>query len=173
MPEPRYLTALDVQSLHDFIMEKTGDVPSSLRERSLLESAVMRPRMAGHYADADLVGQAAILAIGISQAQAFVDGNKRTAFIAADVFLRANGYLFAGDPLELAQRLEAIATRDGSVAEATARFTDWLGKRVIRRVLPGLGPRQLRARYAIEVPVDEPADRVARQRAATEDSPRE
>ena len=127
---PYYLTALDVEALHVFIMEKTGDAPSPLRERSLLESAVMRPRMAAHYADADLIEQAALLAVGISQAQAFVDGNKRTAFLAADVFLRANGCRFAGNPLEMAEQLEAIATRKGSEEEATARFVDWLRRQV-------------------------------------------
>ena len=75
MPETRYLTALDGEALHVFIMEKTSDAPSLLRDRPLLESAVMRPQMAAYYADADLVEQCALLAVGISQAQAFVDGN--------------------------------------------------------------------------------------------------
>ena len=126
MPETSYLTALDVEALHVFVMEKTGHAPSSLRDRPLLESAVMRPQMAAYYADADLVEQCALLAVGISQAQAFVDGNKRTAFIAADVFLRANGCIFTGDPLEIARQLEAVATRNGSEEEATARFIEWL-----------------------------------------------
>lgn len=126
MPETVYLTALDVEGLHVFIMEKTGEAPSPLRDRLLLESAVVRPQMAAHYADADLVEQCALLAVGISQAQAFVEGNKRTAFIAADVFLRANGCLFTGDPLEMAQQLEAVATRTESEAEARALFTEWL-----------------------------------------------
>src|SRR3972149_11366968 len=122
MPETRYLTALDGEALHVFIMEKTSDAPSLLRDRPLLESAVMRPQMAAYYANADLVEQCALLAVGISQAQAFVEGNKRTAFIAADVFLRANGCLFTGDPLEIARQLEAVATRNGSEEAATARF---------------------------------------------------
>ena len=67
-----------------------------------------------------------MLALGISQAQGFLDGNKRTAFITADVFLRANGRLFSGDPLELARQLEAAAAREGSAAEAAPRFTAWL-----------------------------------------------
>lgn len=90
----------------------------------------MRPQMAAHYADADLVEQAALLAVGISQAQAFVEGNKRTAFIAADIFLQANGCLFTGNPLEMAHQLEAVATRKGREDEATARFTDWLRRHV-------------------------------------------
>lgn len=130
MSEPRYLTTLDVEALHVFIMEKTGSAPSLLRDRSLLESAVMRPQTAAYYGDADLVEQAALLAVGISQAQALVEGNKRTAFMAADVFLRTNGCLFTGDPLEMAYQLEAVATRGGSGDEATARFSDWLREHV-------------------------------------------
>ena len=49
MPEIRYLTVLDVEALHVFIMEKTGDAPAPLCDRSLLESAVMRPQMAALY----------------------------------------------------------------------------------------------------------------------------
>ncbi len=78
----------------------------------------------GHEAP-DLVEQCALLVIGISQAQAFADGNKRTAFIAADVFLRANGCFFAGDPLEMARQLEAVAEHAGSLKEATSRFAAW------------------------------------------------
>lgn len=126
MPETRYLTVLDVEALHVFIMEQTGDAPAPLRDRGLLESAVMRPQMAAHCANADPVEQCALLTLGISLARAFVDGNKRTAFIAADVFLRANGLLFIGDPLELARQLEASAGQQESPEEATARFTAWL-----------------------------------------------
>ena len=126
MSAPPYLTTLDVEALHVFIMEKTGDAPAALRDRPRLESAVLRPQTAAYYANADLVEQVALLAVGISQAQAFVDGNKRTAFIAADVFLRVNGCTFTGDPLALAQRLKATAGREVAVDEATARFAEWL-----------------------------------------------
>jgi death on curing protein len=128
--ETRYLSVLDVEALHVFIMERTGDPPSTLRDRGLLESAVMRPQMAAHYEDADLIQQASILAVGISQAQAYVQGNKRTAFIATDIFLRVNGYAFPGDSLEAARQLAAVASRTGSWEEATARFTEWLRERV-------------------------------------------
>lgn len=130
MARTRYLSVLDVEALHVFIMERTGDSPSPLRDRGLLEAAVMRPQMAAYYENAELVQQAALLAVGISQAQSYIQGNKRTAFIAADVFLRANGCLFTGNPLEMAHQLEAVAAREGSEDEATARFTDWLRRHV-------------------------------------------
>ena len=111
-------------------MESTGYLPAPLRDEAGLESAVMRPRMAAHYEDADLVRQCALLTVGIAQAQAFLDGNKRTAFAAGDVFLRLNGFEFSGDPLELARQLEEVAERTGSLADATDRFEAWLRESV-------------------------------------------
>jgi death-on-curing protein len=127
------LTLADVVGLHAFIMRRTGAQPSTLRDQGLLDSALARPRMAAHYEGADLIRQSSILAVAISQAQAFVDGNKRTAFITAVTFLRVNGVRFQGDPLELAKWLERIASvtsepRDAMVMELAA----WLRTHVAR-----------------------------------------
>jgi death-on-curing protein len=119
-----------VIALHEAMMLKFGLPSTGLRTEGGLESAIMRPRMAATYEDADLVRQAALLATGISQAQAFVDGNKRTAFAAMDVFLRINGLAYAGDPIELARQLELVAERTDSLAGATDRFETWLRERV-------------------------------------------
>jgi len=126
----RYLSVLDVIALHAAVTEQTGSLPAPLRSQALLESATMRPQMAAHYKGADLVRQCMLLAVGLSQAQAFLDGNTRTAFAAADVFLRLNGLAFAGEPLELARRLEDVASRESSLSEATDRFEAWLRRQV-------------------------------------------
>lgn len=128
--EIRYLSLADVIALHAETMERMGSYPAPLRAEGTLESAVLKPQMAGYYEQADLVRQATLLAVGISQAQAFVDGNKRTAFIAALVFLRVNGHPFNGDRLEFAKQLEAIAERTDSLDAATNRFEEWLRQRV-------------------------------------------
>jgi death on curing protein len=125
-----YLNLYDVLTLHESVMSKTGLPPAPLRDEGGLESAVMRPRMAAAYEDADLIRQATLLAIGISQAQAFLDGNKRTAYAATDVFLRLNGLAYSGDPLDLARQLELVAERTGSLAQASDRFEAWLRERV-------------------------------------------
>jgi death-on-curing protein len=130
MPEIRYLSMADVLALHQAMMEKFGFASAPLRDEGALESAIMRPRMAAYYGEADIIRQAALLAVGISQAQAFLDGNKRTAFAASDVFLRLNGLAFAGDPLELAMQLEAIAVRTGNLENATDGFEEWLREQV-------------------------------------------
>ena len=124
--EPRYLNLAEVIALHAAVMERSGYAPAPLRSEAGLDSAIQRPRTAAYYEEADLVRQAALLAVGIAQAQAFLDGNKRTAFAALDVFLRLNGSAFSGDPLDLAQQLEHVATRTDSLDAATRRFEEWL-----------------------------------------------
>ena len=126
MTEIRYLSLADILALHQAMMEKFGLGPASLREEGLLESAIMRPRMAAYYEEVDLIRQATLLAVSVSQAQAFLDGNKRTALAACDVFLRLNGIAIAGDPIELALQLEAVAERTGNLEAATDRFEAWL-----------------------------------------------
>lgn len=103
-----------------------SEAPNPLRDEGLLESAVMRPQMAAHYEGADIVRQAALLGIGISQAQAFLDGNKRTAYLALNTFLRMNGLSYTGDRIDLARQFEQFAERSSDPAEATDAFEAWL-----------------------------------------------
>ena len=126
--EIRHLSPGEVLALHEQLMERMGSNPAPFRAggEGLLESAVMRPQMAEHYEGADLIRQAALLAIGISQAQALLDGNKRTAFAASRVFLRVKGYRLAVDSLEMARQLVSVAERSDSLDAATARFEEWL-----------------------------------------------
>ena len=74
--------------------------------------------------------QAALLAIGISQAQAFIDGNKRTAFATLDAFLWVNEWEYVGEPLALAQQLEHLAERSADPPAATDAFEAWLRQNV-------------------------------------------
>ena len=122
----RYLTVADVLSLHNTVMEGLGYRPEPLRDQGLLKSALLKPEMAAHYEDADIVRQAIVLAVGISQNQPFVDGNKRTAYIVCYAFLRANGLAFRGAPLEMANQLVLLAERSDGLDAATRRFEAWL-----------------------------------------------
>ena len=80
-------------------MTRMGAPPCPLLHPGKLESAINRPRWAAHYEGANLVRQAVLLAVGISQAQAFEEGNKRAGFASADAFLRLNGSAFVGDSI--------------------------------------------------------------------------
>jgi len=71
--------------------------------------------------------QAALLAVGISQAQAFVDGNKRTGYYCAAVFLRQNAYpLRDALRIDFARRLEAVAEKSVDRSLASDALADWL-----------------------------------------------
>jgi len=126
----RHLSVADVEALHIEMMQAMGWGPAPFRGggEALLESAVMRPQMAEHYEAADLIRQAALLAVGISQAQAYLDGNKRTAYHATLVFLKVNGFALQlqDGGLGLARELEKVAERPDSLEAATERFEVWL-----------------------------------------------
>ena len=83
-----FLSRDEVLAIHSTLLKRFGG-PSGIRDLGLLESALYRPRT-GHYAD--LAEMAAALFESLIMNHSFVDGNKRVAFFATDVFLRINGY---------------------------------------------------------------------------------
>lgn len=83
-----YLSVDDVLGIHEDSIEAFGG-SLGLRDRSALESAVMRPQ-SGYYED--VIAEAAALWESLSQNHPFVDGNKRTAFASMSAFLGINGY---------------------------------------------------------------------------------
>lgn len=121
------VSLVEVVALHAEIMGRTGSAPMPLRDEGTLESSVHRTRMVSAYGgEDDPIRLATLLAVGISQAQAFVEGNKRTAYIAADAFLRLNGLRYAGDPLAMSDRLTDVAERIGDRQGAEDDFAAWL-----------------------------------------------
>ena len=90
MPGSRvaFLSRDEVLAIHRALLERFGG-PGGVRDYGLLESALYRPQT-GHYAD--LAEMAAALFESLIMNHPFVDGNKRVAFFATDVFLRLNGY---------------------------------------------------------------------------------
>lgn len=74
------------------------------------------------YTDAGIAEIAAAYAFGLSKAHAFVDGNKRTAFVTTATFLRLNGYSFRPDTLTGVRMMEDLAS--GKVDEAG--FAKWV-----------------------------------------------
>lgn len=83
-----YLGVADVLALHAVLIKRYGGA-AGLRDPGALEAALFRPQT-GYYAD--IVAEAAALLESLAVNHPFVDGNKRVAFAAADVFLRINGY---------------------------------------------------------------------------------
>src|SRR5215212_7991090 len=126
MKTTQYLSRADIIAIHESAMRRLGDTPKPLRDEGGLESAVMRPQMAAYYEGADIVRQAALLGVGISQAQAFLDGNKRTAYLVLNTFLRMNGLTYGGDRLALARQFERFAERSNEPDAAIDAFEAWL-----------------------------------------------
>ena len=83
-----YLTVADVLAMHTILMRRYGGLPG-VRDPGALEAALYRPQT-GYYKDT--IEQAAALMESLAINHPFVDGNKRIAFAAMDVFLRINGY---------------------------------------------------------------------------------
>ena len=86
-----FITLEEVLEIHATLLQEFGG-PPGVRDLGLLESALFRPRT-GYYAD--LIEMAAALFESLLMNPPFVDGNKRVAFFAVDVFLRINGFHIA------------------------------------------------------------------------------
>jgi death-on-curing protein len=92
--EPVWVELATVLAIHDAQLAEHGG-ESGVRDLGLLESALARPRQRYSYTGASSTDLAASLAFGISRDHPFVDGNKRTSLIAAELFLDINGIEFA------------------------------------------------------------------------------
>ncbi|MEM7242870.1 MAG: type II toxin-antitoxin system death-on-curing family toxin [Pseudomonadota bacterium] len=110
-----------VITIHDRQISRHGGA-SGLRDLGLLESALNRPQNLAHYGKPRVFELAANYAHGIAKAHAFVDGNKRTAFVTALTFLLVNGYEFRPNAVEGAKMMEDLAS--DQVDEAA--FAMWL-----------------------------------------------
>ena len=90
----QHLTLDEVLAIHEALVERFGGL-AGVRDLGLLESALYRPRT-GYYRD--LAEMAAALFESLLMNHPFVDGNKRVAFFATDIFLRVNGWKLKVEP---------------------------------------------------------------------------
>ena len=96
-----YLTTADILGLHHVLLENYGGA-GGFRDLGALEAAVFRPQC-GYYAD--IVEEAAALLESLLINHPFIDGNKRVAFAACDVFLRINGCQLTAAPTWIYERM--------------------------------------------------------------------
>jgi death on curing protein len=86
-----------ILAIHDEQLAEHGG-STGLRDSGLLDSALARPLNRAGYGEPDTAELAAVYALAIARNHPFIDGNKRTAFVALELFLRLNGLAFiAGD----------------------------------------------------------------------------
>lgn len=93
---------------------------SGIRDATLLQSALDRPRNKWAYGEQDLIVLAAALCFGLAKKHGFVDGNKRTAFLSSIVFLGLNGINFGAAEPDAVVMMEALAAGALTEDELTA-----------------------------------------------------
>ena len=109
--------------LHDESLSMHGGA-SGMRDAGLLDSALARPLNIVAYGDPDVADLAAAYGFGLAKNHPFIDGNKRTAFLAVGLFLRLNGQRLVASQPDATLTMLQVA---GSELTEPA-FADWLRK---------------------------------------------
>ncbi len=117
----RFISRRALELLHDESLAEHGGRPG-LRDEGLLESALARPLQLMTYGEPDLAALAAAYGFGLVRNHAFVDGNKRAAFLAAGLFLALNGERLVTTQADATLTMLALAA--GDLSEDA--FADWL-----------------------------------------------
>jgi death-on-curing protein len=130
-------------AIHDRQLAEHGG-GTGVRDEGLLDSALARPQQLFAYGDPppDIAALAASLAYGLARNHPFVDGNKRTAAVACETFIRLNSATLQADDLELYPLYLGLA--EGSLDEI--EFADWLRKHLA--LAPGNRVNEPQASYA-------------------------
>lgn len=114
-----------VHAIHDEQIAEHGGLQGT-RDITLLQSALARPLHLAEYKKPDLADLAACYGYGIAKNHPFNDGNKRTAFVVAELFLLLNGYyLMANDQSCV---LTMLQVADGTITEE--EFAIWIRKHI-------------------------------------------
>ena len=109
--------------LHDESLAEHGGA-SGLRDQGLLESALARPLNLALYETPNVADLAAAYGVGLAKNHAFVDGNKRAAFLAVGLFLALNGYRLSATQADATLIMLSVAS--GNLSEAD--FANWIRK---------------------------------------------
>jgi len=110
-----------IRAIHEEQLAEHGGA-QGLRDEGLLESALARPMQLAAYGEPDVAALAASCGYGLARNHPFIDGNKRTAFVAVELFLMLNGReLNATDAACVLTMLDVAA---GHMAEP--EFADWV-----------------------------------------------
>lgn len=118
--EPLWLDARDALAIHDRQISEHGGI-AGVRDASLLESALARPINQWHYGMDDPAALAAAYAFGIARNHPFADGNKRTAWVSARLFLALNNHALKFAPQDAIETVLALAAGELSEEE----LGDW------------------------------------------------
>jgi death on curing protein len=123
-----WLNSAVVIAVHEAQLAEHGG-GAGVRDQNLLASALSRPQNLAAYGKPDAADLAAAYGFGISRNHAFIDGNKRTGFVAAEMFLMLNGYDLTADDASSAVIMLAVAAGDISEVE----FAAWIRLHVVKK----------------------------------------
>jgi len=120
---PVFLSVEQVIAIHERMIAEFGG-KGGVRDHGLLESAATMPAAAfgGAFLHNDLPSMAAAYLFHICRAHAFLDGNKRTALAASEVFLQVNGFRLAASDDEVVELVLGVAAGKVSKDETTAFY---------------------------------------------------
>lgn len=121
MNEPQWVLRDVVFMAHEQSLAQFGG-GTGIRDAGLLDSALGKPLNLFAYGKPTLFDLAASYAYGIIKNHPFIDGNKRTGFLVAVVFIEINGYRFVATEADAA--LQTLAVAAGEKSEA--QFSEWL-----------------------------------------------
>ena len=121
MKAPVWLDRADCLALHEMMLSQHGGL-AGVRDEGLLESALGKPKHLLAYGSPTLAELAASYAAGIIGNHPFIDGNKRTGFMVAAVFLELNGLEFKATEESVVKKTVALAA--GELKEAG--YAVWL-----------------------------------------------
>ena len=110
-----------IRAIHDEQLAEHGG-GAGIRETGLLESALARPINLAAYEKPDAAALAASYAVALAKNHPFVDGNKRTAFVALELFLALNGFELTANDVDCVLTMLAVAS--GEMDEAM--LADWI-----------------------------------------------
>jgi death-on-curing protein len=119
--EPLWITYEQAIAIHSRQLRRFGGA-AGLRDEGMLRSALERPVNKWRYEQSELAELASAYAFGLAKNRAFVDGNKRIAFMAMMVFLQRNGVAFQPDPAHATAIILSLAA--GEVSEES--LTRWI-----------------------------------------------
>jgi death on curing protein len=115
-----------VQAVHEYQLAEHSGL-DGVRDGGLVESALARPQNLAAYGEPDAADLAAAYAYGLAKNHGFADGNKRTAWVAARLFLADNGYAVRFDGRDAVRMVEALAA--GTLDEAAV--AEWFRARIV------------------------------------------
>jgi death-on-curing protein len=121
----RWVSAQVVHAIHDRQLAE-HDGLSGIRDSAAVESALARAPNLAAYGKPDVADLAAAYAYGLARNHGFSDGNKRTAWVVARLFLADNGYRLRADPIEIVKTIEDLASGALEEKALAAWFRDRL-----------------------------------------------